>query len=64
MKDVISPGDRVSVEIKVKGYYQKRQAATVLHWTPTGRISVRLDRGGLVKNVSPDTVKKVADGVR
>ncbi|QDK80855.1 hypothetical protein EXU85_20470 [Spirosoma sp. KCTC 42546] len=62
MKPVISPGDRVSVEIRVQGYYRGTQKGTVLRWTESGRISVKLDGKGEVKNVSPDQVKKVADG--
>lgn len=62
MNIVISPGDRVSVEIRVGGYYRGTQKGTVLYWTPSGRISVKLDGKGEVKNVSAEQVKKIADG--
>lgn len=62
MNPVISPGDRVSVEIRVRGYYRGSQKGVVLRWTASGRISVKLDEKGQVKNVSPEQVKKIADG--
>lgn len=63
MNPVIAPGDRVSVEVRVRGYYRGTQKGTVLRWTASGRISVKLDGKGEVKNVSPDQVKKLADGL-
>lgn len=63
MKTVISPGDRVSVEIRIQGYYRGTQKGIVLRWTASGRISVKLNGTGEVKNVSPEQVKKIADGL-
>ncbi|MVM32147.1 hypothetical protein GO755_19005 [Spirosoma sp. HMF4905] len=60
MNPVISPGDWVSVEIRIGGYYRGKQKGVVLRWTASGRISVKLDDKGQVKNVSADQVKKVA----
>lgn len=62
MNPVISPGDRVSVEIRTNGYYRGTQKGVVLRWTASGRISVKLNGKGEVKNVSPEQVKKIADG--
>ena len=62
MNTVISPGDRVSIEIRVGGYYRGTQKGTVLYWTASGRLSVKLDDKGQVKNVSSEQVKKLADG--
>ncbi|MVM36426.1 hypothetical protein GO730_00190 [Spirosoma sp. HMF3257] len=63
MRPVISPGDRVSVEIRIGGCYRGTQKGTVLYWTASGRISVKLDGKGEVKNVSPEQVKKLANGL-
>ncbi|MVM36271.1 hypothetical protein GO755_40055 [Spirosoma sp. HMF4905] len=62
MNPVISPGDRVSVDKMVRGYLRGYEKATVLAWMPSGRLKVKLDGSSIVKVVSPDHVKKVADG--
>ena len=61
MNPVISPGDRVSVEVRINGYYRGTQKGTALRWTAAGRISVKLDGKGEVKNISPEQVKKLSD---
>ncbi|GAB4051820.1 hypothetical protein [Spirosoma litoris] len=60
-KAVISPGDSVKVDSRVGGYLRGHESATVLNWTPSGRIKVKLDKKGMVKLVSPEYVKKIAD---
>ncbi|QMW02282.1 hypothetical protein [Spirosoma foliorum] len=64
MNPVISPGDRVSVEVWANGFYRYSQKGTVLYWTKSGRISVKLAGTGEVKNVSPERVKKLADATQ
>ncbi|QDK80734.1 hypothetical protein EXU85_19825 [Spirosoma sp. KCTC 42546] len=61
MNSVISPGDRVSVEKTVKGFFRGLYMATVIHWTSSGRLKVKLDGSGMVKIVSPENVRKIAD---
>ena len=61
IKLIISSGDRVSVEVRTNGYYRGTQKGVVLRWTASGRISVKLDGKGGVKNISPEQVKKLAD---
>lgn len=63
MNPVISPGDRVSVEIRIRGYYRRTMKGVVLRWTGSGRILNKLNGKGEVKSVSPEQVKKVADGL-
>ncbi|OJW75400.1 hypothetical protein [Spirosoma sp. 48-14] len=62
MKPVISPGDRVLVTPYVKGYARKPYKASVIDWTPRGKLKVKADRDGRVIVVSSEHVKKVADG--
>ena len=62
MNPVISPGDRVSVEKIVKGYLRGHDKATVLNWTATGKLKVKIDGSNIVKVVSPERIRKVADG--
>ncbi|WP_460972643.1 hypothetical protein [Spirosoma migulaei] len=62
MNPIISPGDKVSVENSVKGFFRSRCEATVLKWTTHGRLTVKLDGSGVVKNVLLGRVRKIADG--
>ncbi|GAB3701329.1 hypothetical protein GCM10027592_29320 [Spirosoma flavus] len=61
MNSVISTGDRVVVTPYVRGYARKPYRATVIEWTPFGRLKVKADKTGKVIAVSPEHVKKTAD---
>lgn len=62
MNAVIASGDRVLVTPYVKGYARKPYRATVIDWTPRGKLKVKADKDGRVVVVSSEHVKKVADG--
>lgn len=63
MITVISPGDRVSVERIVGGYYRGTDKGTALAWQKSGKLQVKLDKTGEVKSVQADRVKKIKDGL-
>ncbi len=61
MNPVIAPGDRVLVTPYVRGYARKPYRATVIDWTPRGKLKVKADSAGRVIVVSSENVKKVAE---
>ena len=61
MNRVISPGDRVLVRSYIAGFARKPYRATVIEWTPRGKLKVKADSSGKVLVVSNEDAKKVAD---
>lgn len=64
MNSVIAPGDRVLVTPYIRGYARKPYKATVIDWTPRGKLKVKADKDGRAIIVNSDHVKKVADGAK
>lgn len=62
MNRVISPGDRVLLVQRVRGYDRRAFHATVIEWTPKGRLKVKKGVDDRTVIVSPEDVKKLADG--
>ena len=64
MNTVISPGDRVLVRTYVAGFARMSYRATVIEWTPRGKLKVKADGNGRVLVISSEDVKKLADGLK
>ena len=62
MNRVISPGDRVLVVQRVNGYDRRAFHATVIEWTPKGRLKVKKEVDDRIVIVSPEDAKKLAGG--
>ncbi|MVM33828.1 hypothetical protein GO755_27570 [Spirosoma sp. HMF4905] len=46
----------------VNGFHRGEDKATVLRRHRSGQVRIKLDGSGIVRTISPDRIKKIADG--